>query len=137
MNKNKIDKAGSICLLAFLFLVGCNNQPDQAVTTPPGNIPDSSQIDSVSSTTAPQGNEHIHTIEISKMKFNPEELTVHAGDTVVWINNDMTNHCITEANKEWTSSTLVPGQSFKKAITKNVEYYCAIHMVMKGKILVQ
>jgi plastocyanin len=127
--------AGSICLLSFLL--ACNNQSEQSGTSSPDNTMDSTQIDTTVSTAPPIQNEHIQTIEISKMKFNPEELTIHAGDTVVWINNDMTNHCITEVNKGWTSSTVAPGQSFKKAITKNTEYYCAIHMVMKGKIQVE
>lgn len=135
MYQCKLLKAGSVFLLAFLFLAACNNQPEQTVTTPPqnGNAPE----DTTSTVAVPQQNDHTHTIEISQMKFNPDELTIHAGDTVVWINNGITNHCVTEANMAWTSSTLVPGQSWKKIITKNTDYYCAIHMVMKGKIVVQ
>ncbi len=135
MHNRKLFRASSTCLLAFFFLAACNNQPDQTVTAPPENenVPE----DTTSTVAVPQQSEHTHTIEISQMKFNPDELTIHAGDTVVWINNGMTNHCVTEVNKAWTSSTLVPGQSWKKVITKNTDYYCAIHMVMKGKIIVQ
>ena len=130
-------EASRICLLAFLWFYGCTNQPQQTVAAPPENNFDSASADSVSPAVAPQQSDHTHTVQISKMKFDPEELTIHAGDTVVWVNNDITNHCVTEVNKAWTSSTLVPGQSWKKAITKNTDYYCAIHLVMKGKILVQ
>ena len=31
----------------------------------------------------------VHTIEIKQMKFQPSELTVQKGDTVVWINQDI------------------------------------------------
>jgi plastocyanin len=127
--------AGSICLLAFLF--ACNDQPQQTVTPTRNNTSDTVREDTVTSTAGLVQNEHTHTIVISQMKFNPDELTIPRGDTVVWINNDITNHCVTENNKAWTSSALAPTQSFKKAITKNTDYYCAIHMVMKGKISVE
>jgi plastocyanin len=135
MSRRHIHLAGSICLLAIFF--ACNNQPEQTVSTPPTNTVDSTQADTITSTVPVVQNEHTHTIEISKMKFNPDELTIPKGDTVVWINNDITNHCITEVNKAWTSGALTPGQSFKKRIAKSTDYYCAIHMVMKGKITVQ
>lgn len=134
-----LHRAGSFCLLVFFFfLAGCNNTPERTFTTPSENenLPDTANNDTVQVTTSPQS-EHTFTVEISKMKFNPGELTVHKGDTVVWINNDITNHCVTDINKAWTSSTLLPGQSFKKVINSNVDYYCALHLVMKGKIDVQ
>ncbi len=28
------------------------------------------------------------------MKFNPAEITVQKGDTVIWKNNDMVAHCV-------------------------------------------
>lgn len=134
MSSRHIHMAGSICLLAILF--ACNNQPEQTVT-PSTNAIDSTLEDTTAATAALPQSEHTHTIEISQMKFNPDELTIPSGDTVVWINNDITNHCVSEVNKQWASGALTPGQSFKKLITKSTDYYCAIHMVMKGKITVQ
>lgn len=134
---NRMFKASSTCLLAFLFLIACNNTPEQTNTAPLENAQDTSAVDTSSSVSAPLQSEHTHVVEISKMKFNPDVLTIPKGDTVLWVNNDITNHCVTEDNKAWTSSVLAPGQSWKKAITKNTDYYCAIHLVMKGKIEVQ
>jgi plastocyanin len=80
----------------------------------------------------------VDTINIVQMKFSPADLPVHAGDTVVWINHDMVAHDITEQkNKAWTSSLLQPGQSWKMVITKDEEYYCSIHQVMTGKIILE
>ena len=134
MNIRYIPLAGSICLLVFLF--ACNNHPEQTVT-PSTNTIDTTRADTTGVTVAVPQSEHTHTIKISKMKFNPEELTIPSGDTVVWINNDITNHCVTEVSKAWTSGAITPGQSFKKLVTKSTEYFCAIHVVMKGKINVQ
>lgn len=78
-----------------------------------------------------------HFVEIKQMKFIPSELTVHKGDTVIWINRDIFPHNVTEIkHKTWSSLTLQKGNSWKKVITKNENYYCSLHVVMKGKIIV-
>ena len=78
-----------------------------------------------------------HIIEIKKMKFVPSELTVHKGDTVVWINRDFFPHDVTELkNKTWSSSVLQQGKSWRKIITESTNYYCSLHIVMKGKLIV-
>ena len=78
-----------------------------------------------------------HVIEIKKMKFVPSELTVRKGDTVVWINRDFFPHDVTELkNKSWSSSALQQGKSWSKVITKSANYYCSLHVVMKGKLIV-
>ena len=79
-----------------------------------------------------------HIVEIKGMKFIPSELTVQKGDTVIWINRDIFWHDVTDLkNKTWTSSTLKQGKSWSKIITKNIDYYCSLHVVMKGKIIVK
>ena len=77
-----------------------------------------------------------HTVEIKDMKFAPENLTVHQGDTVLWINKDIVAHDVTQQDKKWASQTLASGDSWKKAIEKSDSYYCSIHLVMKGKLIV-
>ena len=80
----------------------------------------------------------VHTVEIKQMKFQPAELIVQKGDTVVWINNDIVAHDVTEeSNKSWTSSLMPVGQSWSLVVTQSADYYCSIHVVMKGKLIVQ
>src|SRR6185503_10840399 len=80
----------------------------------------------------------VHTIEIKQMKFQPAELIVQKGDTVVWINNDIVAHDVTEeSNKSWTSSLMPVGQSWSLVVTQSADYYCSIHVVMKGKLIVK
>lgn len=78
-----------------------------------------------------------HIVEIKDMKFQPAELTVNKGDTVIWINKDIVPHDVTEINKAWASPPLKTGNSWKKVITKSDSYYCSIHVVMKGKLIVK
>lgn len=77
------------------------------------------------------------TVVIDQMQFTPAELTIQKGDTVFFINKDLVAHDATEVNKAWHSPTLQSGDSWKIAPDKSADYYCSIHLVMKGKIVVQ
>jgi plastocyanin len=113
MNLQNLRGNGLLLAFPLLFLVGCSAAPEKY--TPKTD-----------------------TVEISQMKFQPAELTVHAGDTVVWINKDMVAHDITQVPvATWTSSTLAPGKSWKMAVLQSDNYYCSIHIVMTGKLIVQ
>jgi plastocyanin len=80
----------------------------------------------------------LYTVEISGMKFHPDDLLVRSGDTIVWVNKDMTAHCVTEEiTKAWTSSKIPADSSWKMIVNVSASYYCAIHQVMKGKITVE
>lgn len=79
----------------------------------------------------------LHIVEIKQMQFQPATLTVNKGDTVEWINRDMVAHDVTEEpHKAWTSSSLPEGASWRMVVKNNTDYYCSIHQVMKGKLIV-
>jgi plastocyanin len=79
-----------------------------------------------------------HTVEITLMKFVPAELVVKKGDTVVWVNNDITVHDVTEQpSSAWTSGKIESGKSWSRIIERGSDYYCSIHVVMKGKVIVE
>lgn len=77
------------------------------------------------------------TVIIEQMKFTPDTITVNKGDTVLFINKDIVAHDVTEIDKAWTSGPLQMGDSWKLVPKKDVDYYCSIHLVMKGKVLVK
>jgi len=84
------------------------------------------------------GKPRTYTVDISQMTFNPAELTIKKGDSVTFINKDIVDHNVTEENsKAWSSSRLTPKTSFTIAIKQTADYYCTLHPVMKGKIVVQ
>jgi plastocyanin len=79
-----------------------------------------------------------HIVEMKQMQFQPAELSVKNGDTVVFVNDDLVVHNITEASKAaWSSSSLPAGKSWSIAVNKNYDYICTIHPRMKGKIVVE
>ena len=86
----------------------------------------------------PVNRAHYHTVEIKQMKFVPAELSVEKGDTVVWVNNDITKHDVTEQQSHaWSSKEMAIGASWMMVADKSADYYCSIHVVMKGKLSVK
>lgn len=73
------------------------------------------------------------------MRFEPATLTVDAGTTVTWINNDGSNHII-EMKAGGKSPRLRHGANWSHSFTTPGEYpyICAIHGArMSGTIIVQ
>ena len=80
----------------------------------------------------------VFTVEIKNMKFTPDTIEVKKGDKIVFVNRDMVNHCVTEEKtKSWTSGSIPQGESYVMVADKTTDYFCAIHIVMKGKIIVR
>ncbi|HJW28988.1 MAG TPA: plastocyanin/azurin family copper-binding protein [Saprospiraceae bacterium] len=87
-------------------------------------------------------------VVMRNIAFNPASVTIHAGQTVVWQNNDSAPHTTTSGScpggvcapmPGWDSGTLNPGQSFSHtfATTGTFTYYCRIHgAMMQGTIVV-
>ena len=79
-----------------------------------------------------------HLVEIKAMQFQPSQLTVQKGDTVIFTNKDIVVHDVTEEkNKSWTSLPLSANQSYSMVVNESADYYCSIHPVMKGRLLIQ
>lgn len=85
--------------------------------------------------------EHVPTsvsVSIAQMKFHPEKVSVHRGDTIVFTNNDVVDHDATALpDSSWTSGPLHPGDSWKLVADSTSEYFCSIHVVMRGEVIVE
>jgi len=78
-----------------------------------------------------------HAVKISTMKFVPDQLSVPAGDEVVWTNEDLVPHTV--VGPGFASPVLNPGQSFTWKAEKagDYAYACTLHTTMKGSVQVQ
>jgi len=78
------------------------------------------------------------TIKIANFTFDPPTLTVKAGTTVTWLNNDDIPHLVTDKDGKFHSSALDTDEKFSQTFSTagTVEYFCAIHPKMTGKIVV-
>lgn len=75
------------------------------------------------------------TVIINNMQFQPAHLTIHPGDTVIWINQGIVAHNVTEDSlKSWTSGDIEPESTWKMVPQKNIRYFCTLHPSMKGTI---
>ena len=80
-----------------------------------------------------------HTVTIDALRFQPEALTIAAGDTVVWINKDPFPHTATSKAGGFDSGEIATGESWKYAPAKkgDFEYICTLHPTMRGTIRVE
>jgi len=81
-----------------------------------------------------------NNITIQDFAFSPLTLTIHAGDTVVWTNQDAMGHTVTsDSGGELNSSTIPGGGTYSHtfAAAGTYSYHCSIHPSMKGTIIVQ
>ncbi len=111
-------------LLVFLpfILTGCGNQTITTNTTTTSNTITTSS----------------NSVTIQNFAFTPQELTVTAGTTVTWTNNDNMIHTIVSQNL-FESKILNKGDKFSFTFTTlgEFDYICDIHPSIKGKIIVK
>ena len=75
-----------------------------------------------------------------QLQLRPGTITIAAGTTVTWTNNDDVPHVVTsDDNKIFKSKALDTDDRFSYTFTKpgTYNYYCAIHPKMIAKIVVQ
>ena len=79
------------------------------------------------------------TVEIRDMHFEPAELTISAGTTVTWHNEDKSPHTVTDRGRVFRSSALDTGDGFSYTFAAPGEfsYFCTLHPMMVGKIVVK
>jgi plastocyanin len=79
-------------------------------------------------------------IEIKDFAFNPQTITVKAGEKITWTNRDEEPHTVVSVEKQFKKSTaLDTDQEF--TITASAPgtytYFCSVHPKMTGTIVVQ
>src|SRR5438093_4142848 len=74
--------------------------------------------------------------DVYKWRFEPAELTVPAGTTVVWQNNGDQPHTVTADDNSFDSNSVNPGGSYQHAFAAagDFAYHCQPHPWMKAKI---
>ena len=82
----------------------------------------------------------------STKPYTPSPLSVPIGTTVIWTNNDNTEHTITEGNPSgntpangFDSGILAPGKTFTHTFDTvgTIQYYCTLHPTMLGEVIVK
>jgi plastocyanin len=78
-------------------------------------------------------------VKIDNFTFNPEQVTVKAGTTVVWTNHDDIPHTATSSTQAFKSNVLDTDEKFSFTFTTpgTYKYFCALHPHMTGTIVVE
>lgn len=86
------------------------------------------------------------TVEVAAadFEFQPQSVTINAGDTITWTNTGAAPHTATASDGSWDSGNLDPGQTFSRTFDTpgTYNYYCRYHGTpegtgMAGTIVVQ
>lgn len=81
------------------------------------------------------------TVEIINFAFRPASIRVKKGTKVTWMQKDNTPHTVTSTNPTglFDSGTLSQNQQFAFTFDHpgTVEYHCALHPSMTGKVIVE
>lgn len=77
-----------------------------------------------------------HAVKIVGFKFEPASLTIAAGDTITFTNEDNAPHTATADDGAFDTGRLGKGESATVTVTAAGEhpYICQIHPMMKGTV---
>ncbi len=77
-----------------------------------------------------------HVVKIQDFAFQPPQITVAPGDTVVWVNKDFVPHFVSLANGRWQSDVLEEDKTWELLVdeTGSFHYVCIFHPEMAGEV---
>jgi len=106
-----------LALLVFVPVAGAQQQPQDmmAQTTP-----------------------KMWSVDIEDFDFEPADVAIQPGDTVMWVNRGNTPHTVTSDDGLFDSEVLNPGESFMFTFPEagTFSYHCEIHPFMTGSVSV-
>jgi len=78
-------------------------------------------------------------VDIVEFVYEPEEVTVAAGTTVTWTNQDKAPHTSTARDDSFDTGTLKKGASAEIVLDTpgTYEYFCRFHQFMNGTVEVE
>lgn len=79
------------------------------------------------------------TVHIADGQFEPRDLDIEVGGTVMWINDDVASHDLQFiATPKFYSGVMKPSRSWIHTFSTvgTFDYYCDFHNTMKGTVVV-
>ena len=119
-------------IISALYIAGCGKNP--LISILQGN-----QEPAVNTVVVPPPPLASNSVSITGFTFSQQALTVTAGTTVTWTNNDSVAHTVTSNTSIFDSGTINPGGTYSRAFAAVgvFPYKCTFHPSMTGTITVQ
>src|SRR5215212_7325532 len=78
------------------------------------------------------------SVAIEDFDFDPADVAIQPGDTIMWVNRGNTPHTVTSDDGQFDSEVLNPGESFMFTFPEagTFSYHCEIHPFMTGSVTV-
>jgi len=144
MKKNQI--IGIVVLLVIIIAAGViviSHSNSNKSKTSPANTSSSSSSAKSSDSMNSNGSKPVATssVNIKDFMFMPSAVTVKAGTTVTWTNQDSVAHTVTADNPSSdapASMSIAQGKSFSYTFNKagTYTYHCTPHPYMHGTVIV-
>lgn len=121
-------------VILVALLLACTQSPEKAQQK---QAAEASQP-AVQPTTAQASTGATVQVSIKGFAFVPADLSIKAGDTVEWTNNDQTSHTVETGDGTVKSGEILPGETFrfKFSNTGTFDYKCGFHPSMHGSVTV-
>jgi plastocyanin len=130
-----------LALAASLVLAACSSSPGStggATAAPAASAaPTTSSTGSAGGAGGEPGSS-TQQVKIAGFAFAPLSITVKAGTTVTWVNQDTMPHTVTADDGSFDSGSLAQGATFSQTFTKagTYPYHCTFHSSMHGTVTV-
>ncbi len=122
MKKRVVQLGLMLTLFSLAILLSCGKSYNSSTSTGGGYV-------------APSPN----AVSIVNMSFSASSLTVTAGTTVTWTNQDAITHTVTADDNSFDSGNIASKGTYSKVFSKagTYTYHCKIHPGMLGTIVVK
>ena len=107
----------------------------RTATIPVGNAPRKVVVQRA----AAASGESAIKVSIANFEFTPAEITISAGASVTWTNDDGAPHGLEYQDGAKGTNLLLPGASFSRRFDRagTYDYVCSVHPYMTGRVVVR
>ncbi|HUV82924.1 MAG TPA: plastocyanin/azurin family copper-binding protein [archaeon] len=122
-----------LIMIGVSLTFGCTGNK----TTTPTDIPTATLTATPAATATPATTPMNVEVTIKDLAFDPANVSISVGDTVIWKNEDNVDHQIKIGDVE--STLFSEGETFNHTFntTGTFSYICTIHPSMKGTVIVK
>jgi len=128
-----------VFVISAMLLAACSPKAPVVKTEAPvygGTAPVQATL---AATTDQTGSATTAAINMQNFAFSPDTLTIKAGTTVTWTNQDDATHTVTSYTGLFDSGNLGKGDTFSYTFTQpgTYKYHCVTHANMVATIIVK